>query len=144
MKYLIAALLVLAACSKPKTIVTMTGDFNNPSTGRLYLENRPLPLTDAQKIDLLRKKARELHLQWHVFCTGAEDIDPNAAFQGTAWGRRVEDSDLTDRWMETGKTQADAAYALFMSIQGKPTHPAIKLHKSKEKEMCTVPMIEGN
>jgi hypothetical protein len=103
-------------------------------------------LSDAQKIMALRQEAKNRGLQWHIFCTGNTDIDINDSFQGTAWHRGVEDDDETDRWMETGTTQAIAAYKLYLSIQGPPTHPAQRKRNPKNGktgEICEVPELIG-
>lgn len=79
-------------------------------------------LTDEQKIELLRSEARKRGLEWHIFCV--EYNDPTERYQGTAWNGLDEKG--YDRWMKTADTAANAAYALYVSIQEKPTHPAKK------------------
>jgi hypothetical protein len=131
-------------------IVLLAGCAKVPSRGtevkngtQSVASSRPAELTDKQKIAELRQEANKRGLQWHIFCTGQEDIDPRDAFQGTAWHRGVTDDETTDRWMEDGKTQAEAAYKLFASIQGPPTHPAEKKRETEAGEICTVPELIG-
>jgi hypothetical protein len=85
----------------------------------------PAPkLTEQQQVDLLNREAQRRGLSWHIFCASGEGKPDK--FQGTAWASVDGDVETTDRWMKTAPTQGGAAYALYRSIQGKPTHPAEK------------------
>lgn len=98
------------------------------------VEEIVVPLTDQQKIDLLFTKADELGLKFEIFCTRFRVSDKDG-FQGCAHRRTEPDDYTSDRWMQTGKTQADAAYALYISIQGAPTHPG------RPRYVCPLPRI---
>ncbi len=94
------------------------------------------PLTDKQKVALLRQEAHAMGLKWHVFCVDWNK-DANKQFMGEATPKDASYSFYIEDggkgvWLVYGATQADAAYALYQSIQGAQTYPAE--HKEKEKE----------
>lgn len=96
-------------------------------------------LTDADKFALLKAEAEKRGLRWRVFCTSYY-TDEEESFLAVAEhkeapprARYVEDGRM-DEWMEQGATQVDAAFALYHSIQGAPTHPASDFHREKERE----------
>ena len=103
-------LCLLVSCSNPKFIPHFTA-------------SKPPELTGDQKIAYLTAEAEKRHLHWRVFCVWWVD---DQHFEGVAWPESSDDVRTVNRWMEVGKTQADAAYALYRSIQGAPTHPAEK------------------
>jgi hypothetical protein len=103
---------------------------------------RSANLTDAQKIELLRQSAKDHHLDWHIFCVKYTAKDPDE-FQGTAWSADQGDVTTTDRWMQTGATQAEAAYNLYTSIQGAPTHPAEKPEHEDLPYICPLPELRS-
>ena len=85
-------------------------------------------LTDADKFGLLRAEAEKRGLRWRVFCTSyyTDEKENYLAVaehkEAPEHAQYMEDGRL-DTWMEEGATQADAAFALYNSIQGAPTHP---------------------
>ncbi len=101
-------------------------------------------LTDAQKIDLLRQEAKKQGMAWDVFCTKWYEDEPES-FLGAAHRVGERADDLHDRWLESAPTQADAAYALYLSIQGAPTHPARPPDKPNPHRpyICPMPRLHG-
>jgi hypothetical protein len=97
-------------------------------------------LTDAQKISLLRVEAHKRHLRWYVHCYPSDD--GKDLVLAVAWPR---ENDRPNNIIEKGGKgmwidvehimQADAAYALYQSIQQPMTHPpehAEPLHPHKQ------------
>lgn len=141
MKFLI---LMLAATLVGCGTVPQEGQTIQPEDGSkaFVVPTRPAQLTDDQKIELLRQSAKEHHLAWHVFCTKSAAKDPDE-FQGTAWSADQNDVTTTDRWMQAGATQAEAAYNLYISIQGAPTHPAEKPEHYDLPYICPMPELRS-
>lgn len=82
-------------------------------------------LTDKQKITLLQNKTKEMGLRWYVFCVPGNDADPQS-YEGVATylgddGHAVYIEDgAKPKWLATGDTPANAAYALVRELD----HPA--------------------
>jgi hypothetical protein len=130
----VRCLLHLAALS---LLLSLLGCSGTSSVNAAPREHKPTPAatpaptpepTDKQKIALLRAEARERGLKWRIFCT-EWNKDPRYQFLGEATFRNAPFSFYKEEggkgmWLEPGTTQADAAYALYLSIQGAQTHPA--------------------
>ena len=106
-------------------------------------------LTDAQKIALLRAEAHKRGLAWMDYCTHEEG---NWQFQADAWipGHGPMDGSYEDGskdwWSAHSSTQAEAAYGLYVAIQGDANIPIWhRPSKGKEKshEYCP-PDIGGH
>ena len=83
-------------------------------------------LTDEQKIDLLRNEAQKRGLKWKVTsCYWNWNKPDQTQFLGQAvqqnapFSSYIEDG-AVPYWLVSGKTQGDAAYQLYLSIQGNP------------------------
>lgn len=91
-------------------------------------------LTDHDKVALLRAEAAKRGIRWRVWCIWWAQPD-QPGFMGSAYRKGEPDDQYHDRWLETGYTQAEASYKLYVSIQGDPTHPAEEREEvKKEKE----------
>lgn len=115
-------------------------------------------LTDKQKLYLLDKEAKKRNLRYWIFCigpswddkTGPEHYQANAEHREAKVGAHYVDEGRMDEWMVgAGSTsQADAAFALYQSIQGTPTHLAsqwfVRPPKHEEKPRQCMPEIKGN
>lgn len=133
MKHIMLALLLvgMAGCSTPVKVVTQSSGDVRIATSQESIGPEAHDPTDEEKIDLLRTEAKNRGLQWEIICTKKYTDDPEDFLAFAYWPG--SDDDEHDRWIQDGNNQADAAYALFESIQGPATHPADK-NKKKEKE----------
>lgn len=107
----------------------LTGCQVKPVPTNVALPKVEAPLTDAQKFSLLDGEAKRRNLRYTIFCTttfhgGVEEYQADAEHIEARPSAVYVDQGRMDEWMENGKTQADAAYALYLSIQGPPTHLA--------------------
>jgi len=110
-----------------------------------------VPLSDAQKFQLLKDEAEKRNLRWRIFCTNTY-VDEPLAFLAVAEhkeatrGSTYTDEGRMDEWMINGDSQADAAYGLYKSIQGAPTHLAEKYfvrEKRRERVERICPRIDS-
>jgi hypothetical protein len=96
-----------------------------PAVAGTNLTANPVkPLTDAQKVALLRKQAKYEGLDWEIFCVPKQDDEPrhyeaSAVEHGKQTLTYIEEGG-GNWWAENGGTPADAAYALYKDIQGPP------------------------
>lgn len=117
------AMAIAQVQSKPSGILASTATTAAPLYwSALYNPNYPSPHTlgnilPGEQITALSEEAHRHGLHWDIFFDGV-DYQADAA----AKGKNLSEYS-TDRWMVTGKTKAEAAYNLFIAIQGKPTHP---------------------
>jgi hypothetical protein len=107
-------------------------------------------LTDKQKISLLRSEAHALGLRWRILCT--DDNDERYRFLAEAeWKTKTEpfilyvEDGAQPRWVEFGKSQADAAFNLYQSLKDNPTPTHQPLHKPdfRKPKHCP-PIIHGD
>jgi hypothetical protein len=92
-------------------VVTIDPGPGNAPTHNMIPTWAMLPLTDQQKIDLLRQEAHRRGLKWEVI----QSFMNPGKFLGEAHSE-------TRRWYSSYEdTQADAAYSLYKKIQGEPT-----------------------
>lgn len=119
--------------------VAAVGSFNCQKVAIPQSNGQPVikavrALTDDEKLDLLRSDAKKRGLHWRIFCTSDYMDEKESYLAVAAWTERslhatYEDDGLTDEWMESRDTPADAALALYQAIQGAPTHPVSKWGK---------------
>jgi hypothetical protein len=134
---------------------TQKPDVSKDDTQRLMeqLVSAPEPksLSSHEKLELLRTEAKKLGMGWRIYCISWAKPDEKG-FQAEAWRKNESSADdapyVHDRWMIDEYTQADAAYALYLSIQGYPTHPKHEPSAAKkEKEyrrLCPPEMNDHN
>ncbi len=101
-------------------------------------------LSDEEKISLLRAEANKRGLKWHVYCTQSD----GQGFQAEAVQRGAEFTWYIERggkgiWAEQGKTQADAAHRLYLSLRGgkEPYQPEHE-ERSLDRKHCP-PELRG-
>ena len=145
MKYtLLLVALLLAGCGhKPSgTSVQMT------ISEHLQLPNLTITatheLTGAEKVILLRQRAKVSGLYWYIFCIPKEDgteyYEANAFQNGSMdYGEfQYYEDGVRNWWSASGDTIGDAAYALYRKIQGPPNQ--VVEHRpppsSKKKSNC--------
>lgn len=138
-KLLLAVLLVWASVSfvgcgsgKPKVDLLLAP----PPGARLP--------TDDEKVAWLKSDAHKRGLAWRVLCIKDDKLsDTQKDFLAVAWHKTEPEDQWHDRWIEEGDTQADAAYALDIALQGAPTHPAEQPKPHKPKLYCP-PELRGD
>ena len=100
---------------------------------QVQLGNQQIPvrkLSDAQKISLLRSEAVTRGIHWRIVCMDWKDEneDPNIFLAEAAYIGEPLTLDLDQGskglWIEEGRTQAEAAWNLYSSIQGPKTNHA--------------------
>lgn len=99
-------------------------------------------ISDANKFLLLRVEAKRRGLKFHVFCFDKDD--GSFGYQGSAWYPGHESTDDTsDRWFVVTDSPANAAYALYVVIQGRATSPGRPREemKKKQRKICAFPQI---
>jgi hypothetical protein len=112
--------------------------------------DKPKGPTDKEKISLLRTEAHKRGLTWYVICFDSPSRDPGDTFFAAAFvsakamhATYIEDG-AEPWWAEHGASQADAAYALYKSIQQMPNvHPDHKPVEEHEHKYCP-PELRGN
>lgn len=144
---IITTLLFSAGCEqKAVKVVQVQTEGQNYATSVKELLVKETELTREQKITLLRTEAKKRGLSWRVVCMPWVEEGHNNML-AIAHRRGIADADdHNDRWIEEGNTQEDAAYALYIAIQGDPTHPAEPIQPpmpEKRHKMCA-PELRGN
>ena len=154
----VVLMLYVGGCSKPikDPIVKITGGKDSTQItvicppgeickqpGTTLLIASTDTLTDKEKIDLLRKRVHEMHLQFRVWCVYWDKEDN---FNAIAWHKGHEANDETvDRWIVERPTQIEAAYQLYLYLAGPPTHPGKspeKIIEERPKHVCP-PELSG-
>lgn len=93
------------------------------------LDKKPVTekhLSDADKITLLRNKAKDMNLRWFIFCVPGGNIKSNY-YQAEAKDKNepknveFEEEGAKPWWSSTGSTPAEAAYKLYIKLySGQP------------------------
>jgi hypothetical protein len=151
MRRLIVLALILG-CSPAKPVPQIQGTAQNEAPPK----PKPKASTEQDKVDRLAGEATKLGFRWRIFCT-TRYVDEPENFLGDAWREADEQKqgscniagweELCDHWLEDGKTQGDAAAALYASIQGRPTHPKKgppEAEKQREIRMCPPEISDQN
>lgn len=151
--------LLVAGCNASKPAAPApTQAANTPNTSSIVVSDvacvgdcsgLPIPpLTDKQKIALLRAEAHKRGLKWRIFCMDWQD-DPDHQFLGEAalingaFDTRIERGSK-GVWLKDGATQGDTAYALYLAIQGAQTHPAEHEKPEHEHKKFCPPELRGD
>lgn len=128
---LLAAVVMMAGCAETPT--------PNPSPKQVAETVVEQPMTDAQKIKLLRDEAHKRGIRWSIKCDDYEDTAKRyGAFVAIAYEKGhvpgslyIEDG-AKGAWVVWGDTQANAARVLYKAIQDSPNVEAH--HRPSERK----------
>jgi hypothetical protein len=131
---------------KPTPDITVISSATTAPTTLSPDGTKDVPLTDADKIALLRAEAKRKGLRFYIHCQ--DGLGEGWEFVAWAGSKKYpEDSMFNyaeegghDGWFAHASTEAEAAYQLYLAIQRPENHLALHKMPTKPHKQCPPPL----
>ena len=138
----VLVVMVMAGCNASRPVTAAPTQAEN-------MPNTIPPLSDKQKIALLRDEAKKRGLRWFVRCASVS-FHGEDSFVGIAEDKKqkekwlnYEDEGALPSWAVIKPTESEVVYALYLAIQQPPNRQPRKRELEPKKKHCP-PELNGD